>query len=336
MNGLVRAVGVELTRLRWRRAIVVLLAASVVVPLIFLASVVYNTRPFSDADVAQAQAQVDADTEDYGLEEVASCVKRPGRYGVSRGADDVQAQCEDMVLPQLDNYLYRDELDLDDEREYGSGVGLATVLIVLMMLMGTTFAGHDWATGSMSNQVLFQSRRLWVWAAKAIAVSVTALVTCLVVGAAYWLALRGVAGMRDLEVRPGALEAGLWQAARAAAFATAAALGGFSLTMLFRSTVVTLGVLFGVAVAGGIAIGLIGTSDIGRWEPTVNAAAVVADGAEYYRGVPEECYGNRPPDGPICDEQRTVTLAMGSGYYGALLLLVGTPSVLLFRRRDIP
>ena len=29
----------------------------------------------------------------------------------------------------------------------------------MMLLVGTTFAGHDWNTGSMSNQLLFEPRR---------------------------------------------------------------------------------------------------------------------------------------------------------------------------------
>ncbi len=336
MNTFVRAVGVELTRLRWRRAVVLLLIAAVAVPALFLASTAYNTRSFSDAEVAEAQAQVDADTQSYGLQEVDRCVKRPGRYGVGK-ADDVQAACEEAVLPRLEYYLYRDTLDLDYERTQSSGIGVVTVLIVLMMLMGTTFAGHDWATGSMSNQVLFQSRRMLVWAAKAVAVTLTALVVCLVVAGAYWLALRGIAGMRDVPVRSGALHDGLLQGARGSVFAAAAALGGFALTMLFRSTVLTLGVLFGISVAGGIAIGLIGTSDIGRWEPTVNAAAIVQDGAEYYRNVPNECFSGNPPTDPkACEERRKVTLGQGGRYYGGVLLLAGVPSLLLFRRRDMP
>ena len=39
-----------------------------------------------------------------------------------------------------------------------------------MLLLGTTFAGHDWNTGSMSNQLLFEPRRERVWLAKALAV----------------------------------------------------------------------------------------------------------------------------------------------------------------------
>ena len=48
------------------------------------------------------------------------------------------------------------------------------VLAILMMLAGTTFAGHDWASGSVSNQLLFEPRRPLVWAAKAAVVTALA------------------------------------------------------------------------------------------------------------------------------------------------------------------
>ena len=50
-----RLLRVELTRLRWRRAIVVLLVACVAVPLVLLAGYAWDTRPFSDADIARGR-----------------------------------------------------------------------------------------------------------------------------------------------------------------------------------------------------------------------------------------------------------------------------------------
>ena len=51
---------------------------------------------------------------------------------------------------------------------------LVILLAILMMLAGTTFAGHDWASGSVSNQLLFEPRRPRVWAAKAARLYATA------------------------------------------------------------------------------------------------------------------------------------------------------------------
>ncbi|MGA8255975.1 MAG: ABC transporter permease subunit [Nocardioides sp.] len=333
---MIRAIGVELTRLLWRRAVVVLLAASVIVPVVIMATTAYNTRGLSEADIAQAQEQVERDSR-FSEREVERCVKRPGRYNVTEDTVDVRAVCEEYVLPRIEYYLYREPLDLDQERENGSGIAVVTLLVALMALLGATFVGHDWATGSMSNQLLFQTRRVRVWVAKAIAVALVAGAITLMVTVAYWLGLRGIAAMRDLDVRSGALTDCLQQGLRGTAFAMGAAVGGYALTMLFRSTVATLGVLFAVSVAGGVVIGVIGADKVGQWEPTVNAAAIVQDGAEYYVSVPAECYASRrPPSDLDCDENRTVSTAHGAWYAGGLLVLAGVPSLLLFRRRDVP
>ena len=63
------------------------------------------------------------------------------------------------------------------------------VLAILMMLAGTTFAGHDWASGSVSNQLLFEPRRPLVWAAKGAVVTALAGLFAAAVVTAYWLLL---------------------------------------------------------------------------------------------------------------------------------------------------
>ena len=56
---MMRLLGVELTRLRWRRAVVLLLLACLVVPGVIFAATAWNTRPVSGAELAHAQQQVD-------------------------------------------------------------------------------------------------------------------------------------------------------------------------------------------------------------------------------------------------------------------------------------
>ena len=79
---MLRLVRVELTRLRWRRAVMLLLIAAVVIPAIVAAVTVWNSRPVSDADIA-AVARDNAG-------EIAHCEKRPHRYGVD-DADGCEA-----------------------------------------------------------------------------------------------------------------------------------------------------------------------------------------------------------------------------------------------------
>ncbi len=159
-----------------------------------------------------------------------------------------------------------------------------------MFLAGATFVGHDWSTGSMSNQLLFESRRLLIWGAKALAVMSAALALGLVTLTAYWLGLFAVVQSRDIDLRDGALLDCLQHGWRGAGVAAAAALGGYALTNLFRSTVFALGVLFGVSVAGGLLLASIGPDDPGWLDPTINALAVISDGTTYYVDVPDSCF----------------------------------------------
>ena len=123
------------------------------------------------------------------------------------------------------------------------------------MLVGTTFAGHDWNTGSMSNQLLFEPRRAaglgGQGGSRSLLAGAVAGARCVL--AAYWVGALGwspapatsPAGRRRLA------DGRQTRAARRAVHRALGGLGGYALTMLFRSTVATLGVLFGVSVAGG-------------------------------------------------------------------------------------
>src|SRR6478735_10758949 len=126
---------VELTRLRWRRAVVALVAACVLVPAVIFAATAWNTRPVSAAERQQVQQMVDEQANDpYVVKEVRHCVARPHRYGVPPGAD-VQAVCESRFVPTADGYYGRSPLRLHTE-QHGSGIGVAIVLTVLLLILG--------------------------------------------------------------------------------------------------------------------------------------------------------------------------------------------------------
>lgn len=325
MNRLVR---VELARLRWRRAVLILLLLSIVIPALIGVVRLWDTRPVSEAEIADIAAA--------STTEVAECVAHPRRYGI-RTQDPVrrEARCTDAIVGWQ---TYRQPLSLAAERGGGSGIGVVAVLTTLLLLAATTFVGHDWNSGSMSNQLLFEARRGRIWTAKAIAVTSLALVLAAVVSTAYWLAIWAAMRIRDLPVLDGSLADSLRYGLRGAGFAAAAALGGYALTMLFRSTVATVGVLFGVAVAGGILVATLGIGE--QWQPQKNVAAVVKNGTTYYVDPPDSCFFG-PRQEPVqeesaCDSERDLTLWRGVGYYGSALVVAVGASVISFRRRDLP
>ncbi|KRB73037.1 hypothetical protein ASE01_19880 [Nocardioides sp. Root190] len=341
MNGFGRLVLVELSRLVHRRAALVLVAACLIVPTIIGVVLVLDTRPPSAAAVAEAERMVEQDRQNPQLEkDVASCIAEPQNWGVDpsvEDADEIEEYCRVSMEPQLDWYLYDSQLEIASERDSGSGIAITLLLSMAMMLLGTTFTGHDWASGSVSNQLLFEPRRTRVWCAKALVVGGVAALLAGVVLTTYWLAIGAVASARD-RLGDGVLLDCLQMGWRAAAVAGVAALLGFALTMLFRSTVATLGILFGIALAGGIVLGILGFE--GRWNPAYNVAAVVSDGVEYYAEVdcsPQQAeeMGEEMGYG-YCSEERTLTFAQGAGYLGTAVLATGLGSLLWFRRRDVP
>ncbi|WP_244928723.1 hypothetical protein [Nocardioides sp. W7] len=331
---------VELTRLRWRRAVWLLVAACVVVPTIIAISAILTSRPPSADELARIEQQVAEEREQpYVQEELQTCLDEPGQYGVDPESAGLQAECEEMVLPQVEWYGGFEQLSLRDQMDFGDGLVVVTVLTLLLMLAGTTFIGHDWSSGSMSNQLLFESRRSRIWAAKGVVVTLMAFLTATVVSSAYWLALWAVVRSRDLPSGTGLLLDCLQFGLRGALFAAAAALGGFVLTMLFRSTVATVGVLFALSVGGGALIAVLGLA--GNWQPGPNLEAIVKNGTTYFVEVPEHCYdqaaeGPEPLPDSVCDEEQELSLGHGAAYYGVLLLGGSVLSGLSFARRDVP
>lgn len=341
MSDFLRLIRVELSRLLHRRAALVLIAACLVVPIIIGVAIVLDTQPPSAAEVAQAEQQMEAERTNPGFEDgIKQCIADPQGWGgyspdITPGSKEAEEACRADMEPRLENYLYSSQLDIEQERDGGSGIAITLILAMAMMVLGTTFTGHDWASGSVSNQLLFEPRRLRIWFAKALVVTGTATALAATVLTSYWLALGAVARSRD-RLGDGVLLDCLQMGGRTAAVAGIAGLLGFALTMLFRNTVATLGILFGIALAGGITLGVLGIGD--RWNPAFNVGAVVLDGVEYYAEVPCSPVQIESMGGEYgyCSEERTLTFAQGAGFLGTTVAGVSLASLLWFRRRDVP
>ncbi|WP_183092803.1 hypothetical protein [Nocardioides stalactiti] len=329
-----RLLQVELTRLLCRRAVLVILALAVVLPLVIGVATTLNSRPPSDDALAEAEAQAAADAaQPYVQRDLRRCLNKPENYLGRPLPDDIQASCEDSILPRAEWYAYWNPLDLAAEREEGSGLAIVILLAILMMLAGTTFAGHDWASGSVSNQLLFEPRRARVWGAKGLVVSVLAGAFTFVVVSLYWLALGLVARSRDIPIGDGLLLDCLQSGWRGAGVAAAAALAGYGLTMFFRSTVAALGVLLAVSVAGGIVLAVIGIDSV--WNPGLNIGAIILDGTTYWAEVP--CGDDLGGGGmEICSVEKTLSLGRALAFLGPVLAVALAASVATFQKRDVP
>ncbi|GAA4714986.1 hypothetical protein [Nocardioides conyzicola] len=327
-----RLLGVELTRLRWRRAVQILVIVALAVPVVVFAITAWNTRPVTDAEREAVQVQVDRDTA-AAQDDLRACLDDPEGQGVPTN-EDPEKVCREWYTPQAQWYGLREPLSLANERQDGSGPVVIALLMVLLVLAGTTFAGHDWGTGSMSNQLLFEARRGRVWVTKGLAVLLGGGVLAAVVLAAYWTGLWALAAGRGLDPSGHAVWEGYQQGIRGTVLAALCALAAYALTMLFRSTVVTLGVLFGLSILAPLLMALIAFPDNERWMPQTNIAAVILDGTTYYGEM--SCTSDSLGNEECSSNEHRLSLAGGSAYLLVLLGVAAVPSVVTFRRRDVP
>lgn len=324
---------VELTRFRARRAIVLTILGAALLTAVVAGSVIYESRPVSAADQARAEKQVQQELDSPGFQrEIDRCERKPERYlGPGSGAAD----CRDALEPQVDWYLDRSPLELG---QVNDDAGTAVLLLVLGLgvIVGTTFAGADWASGSVSNQLLFEPRRIRVWLAKAVAVVLGVVVASAVLLAGFWAALALTAQARDLTV-PGEVWRDVWQTAgRGVALAGGVALGSYALTMLFRHTVGTLGVLIAYVVAGEAITGALPFQKMSQWALSNNVLAWLGSGVEVY----DDSLCDPSLGGSGYDESCDPTYILGFGhaatYLGVLLAVAVVLSLISFRRRDVP
>jgi ABC-2 type transport system permease protein len=316
---------VELSRFRSRRAIVLMLLAAALMTAVLAGTTVYETRAVSAEDRAAAQVQAEQEAERPWVQrDFARCQEHPRRFmGPGATAEDCQ-----QMLPRAEWFLHRPALSLAEERG-DSGLALLMIVSALMIIIGTTFAGADWASGSMSNQLLFEPRRAKVWLAKAGAVFLGALVVTAVALSVFWVTLYLVAESRGIATGATVQEDIRGMVGRGVLMAALGATGGFALTMLLRHTVGTLAVMFAYAVGGEALTASLPIEGAGRWSLANNVFAWLRDGWTYYDQ--SVCTPRRG-----CGREVLMTLGEGAAYLGGVLLLVVVLSVFFFRRRDIP
>ena len=319
---------VELDRLWSRRAVVLLILAAVLLTALLAATAVWDTRPVSADERAAAQIQAaNATADPLFKKDLAQCREEPTSF---LGSEAVPDDCDQVLTPRPEDFLSRATLDLGKVVE-NRGIAVILLVTALLIIAGATFAGGDWATGSMSNQLLFRPRRPGMWLAKAGAVVLSALVVSAVVVAGFWLTLYLVAESRGITTPGAVLHDIRWTAGRGVVLAAAGALGGYAVTMLLRSTVGTLALLFAYAVVGEALVATLPVDRASRWSLSNNVFAWIDDGTTVFD--PDLVC---PPGQGGCIQSYVLGIGHGAGYLGALLLLAVVVSLVAFRRRDVP
>jgi hypothetical protein len=233
------------------------------------------------------------------------------------------------MVPRRENFLPRPTLDLG-QVVHGRGTAVIVIVTSLLVIAGATFAGSDWTTGSMVNQLLFVPRRSAVWVAKGLAVLVAGLVVSAVLIAGFWLVLSLAADARGLDAAERVLWDVRWTALRGIVIAACGGLGGYALTMAVRRTVGTVAVLFAYVVGGEALVYALPFQRAGEWSLANNALAWIHDGTRVFDD-------NLPCRSGFEGCQRSYELSLGHGaaYLGGVLLLTLVVSWLVFLRRDV-
>ncbi len=313
---------VELSRFRSRRAVVVLLLAMLALTFVVLSAIVYETRPLTATEMTRAEQRLERERADT-LPQIEQCREDPSQFF---GENVPVEECE-VLAPQLDMFTSRPVLDVAETVTL-TGPGIGVLLAALAVLVGATFAGADWSSGSMTNQLLFRPRRLRVWGSKAAAVVLGTTAAAALVLLGFWAGIVAVAGARDIAVTEP-----LWRgiglgSLRSLGLVAAAALGGFSLTMWLRRTGGAIGALFGLTVVVELLALTLPFERMTQWSLLNNLTAWVGNGTEVFD---ESLCTGFDPD---CTVIYVLSLEHGAAYLGTLLVLAVGVSLLSFTRRD--
>lgn len=321
-----RLIRVELTRYRSRRIIALLLLLAALLAALVAAKSAWDTRPITKQEAATARANADIEAQRSDIRaDLDTCLADPENY---LGTGSTAQDCRDNLTASAKSFLPRKPLDLSGTLK-GNGLGVALAVAGLLVIAASTFAGSDWASGSMVTQLMFEPRRSRVWAAKGIAVTVASGLAALVAIGGFWLAMYLVAVDRDVPHGSGVVSDIGWHVLRAVLFAMGAALGAFALTMLFRHSVATLSLLFAYSVGGEILAFLVPVDNIGRWTLGNNVVGWLETRMEYFDPT-SRCA--RLGD---CEGLQHIGHVQSGLYLLGLLLLAVVVSVLAHRRRDV-
>jgi len=307
--------GSEVRRFLARRAVVLLLVAGFGLSLFIVGAEVWNYRPVSDAALQNAQDRADAEAEQpFVQREYERCLKHPRQYG---------GNCNS-VLPQPEWFLSNSPLDPLESIKTVS-LPIVVTLGFMVLLAGTSFVGAEFASGSISNVLLFEPRRWRVWLAKMTATGAVVGATAILTVVLSYGAITAF-GMAWTDVSyTGDQWWGLaYRALRVVLVVGGAALLGAAVTAALRSTIATVGLVLGYLLVGEALLRNVLFAQTGRWLVSNHVAAFV-DGR--LKVIHYTDSGQR--------EVIRFHLAESATYLGVGMAVVLVLSYLVFRRRDI-
>ncbi len=320
---------VELTRLRSRRAIAVLVAGAFVIAAVLLANVLWSNRPVAASELAAAQQQAAQEAERPRVQrDIQRCEQNPQRF-FGPGFD--AADCATQLTPRADWFLERQQLD-PVSIAFDLTLGISLFAGVIAVLIGATMIGAEWSAGSVGTQLLFEPRRSRVWTAKALAIAAATAVMALLLFLLVWTGILLAYQFWNETPLPDGFTRDLAETGlRVVAFTAVAGLAGYAITMATRHTVVILGMMLAYSVVGE---GLLREffRQIEPWLVSNNTFAWI-QGRHVIRIYPEGACSSVEECRPT---KTVISLADAGLYFGVVAGAVLLISLFVFNRRDVP
>jgi ABC-2 type transport system permease protein len=328
---MIRLTGVELRRLVSRRLTVIGVAALLLITGVLLFAVWQDSKPLSAAEQRSAQINFEQAQKDW---------QANGEHYKKQCEQDYQAQPD--PKPKIEEFCQFSAPTLD---QYGKPqvkfaevmpdllLGSSYLLAFAAFLIGASFVGAEFSSGSISNWLTFEPRRLRVYGSKLVAAASgmlpIAVVTLAVLLAGTYLivdALGTTAGMT------GKVWGDLTGTAGRAVLmaAVAGALGGIA-ALLLRHTAAAVGVAMGYLVlVEGVFGGFLTKAQ--PWLVKLNFDAWIKHDTTYYV---ENCK-SVPDGGYSCESiEKTLTFEHGVWYLGIAVVVLVVLGAGVFNRRDI-
>jgi len=311
----------ELLRARSRRLVPMVLVGGMIAAVVALGIGAYFTDPASDEDVAAAEARATKSLE--------KCLE--GRFvpenDLPPGFDTLDEYChetQDVYLPDAGLWLH----DLPDVL-----VGIGTFVVLIGAWLGASLAGADWTSNTMTTLLTWEPRRIRVLLVRAVVVViVVAIVTVFL--QAFFSAVFAL--MATLFGTTALSPTDLWNdvaatIGRIASIAVAISLVAFAVAMVGRSTVASLGALFGYLVLfEGVIAG---------FRPVIQSYLLVRAAGVVVSQQPILYYGpeNFGSGGSSSYTEPTILLDVSGAWVVIGCYVVGLLAIALvvFRRRDV-
>ena len=316
---MIRLISAEANRLLSRRMTWGVAVATLLIVAFVGWTMTQMLAPPSAEQVAQAQQayqQMQTDVATHKDEMLAQCA-----------ADGTPA---DKCLPTLESMLPSaptHAVAMDSATSGGMMLGGLAALV-----LGASFIGAEYRSGSLGNWLTFVPRRGRVFAAKAIVVALASLVIgVVVIGGLGALTTVVYTGFYPKAV----LAPHAWEgAARAALIVTAEGLVGFAIGLVARHSVAAIGIAFGAQIVESILSGVATAANqhwLMDWRPGTNVNAFVRYGYTYEMPV----FKMTPTGSTVDMVSKTWPFANGAAYVGVAVVLIVGGAFLVFRRRDV-